>query len=326
VFALVLGHQTAPLRKDAERIRNSTVRGGVVAVLQSVMDSPVGTFIAALNRSENDFLSSFSVSAMVRSSEASEKLMPDSDASKNASWAPISDAEAGFQGTRKPEEKQKAPEKQLVYLFGDSLMGGLGPAIANRLRDQHDLVIKNLSKQNSGLSYPSFFNWPKQIRKKIGEKKPAAVIVMLGANDPWDMAVRQKFVPFGSPEWMEEYAARVHEIMSFCMENGVPIAWVGMPPMRKDKFDRQVTVCNRIYEEEAKKTGALYVSSRDILTGGDGLYTKFLANEKGGRAVARADDGIHFSAYGADRLADYVLRSMKESGMLPSEKIETKNL
>ena len=71
-----------------------------------------------------------------------------------------------------------------VFFAGDSLMQGVAPHVQKHLQEKFDIKTINLSKQSTGLSYPSFFDWPKTIQDTISANKQIKVLVVfLGANE-----------------------------------------------------------------------------------------------------------------------------------------------
>lgn len=52
-----------------------------------------------------------------------------------------------------------------VFFAGDSLMQGVAPFVQKSLKQQYGIESANLSKQSTGLSYPSFFDCRKRLKK-----------------------------------------------------------------------------------------------------------------------------------------------------------------
>ena len=77
--------------------------------------------------------------------------------------------------------------KTRFLLIGDSLMQGIGVVLPRMLK-QHNFLAKNIAKQSTGLTYPSFFNWEQATREAFNQYSNIGVLVVcLGANDPWNM-------------------------------------------------------------------------------------------------------------------------------------------
>jgi lysophospholipase L1-like esterase len=206
--------------------------------------------------------------------------------------------------------KERARLTGPVLLVGDSLMQGVAPSLERKLKKEFSLQVINKGKQNTGLTYLKYYNWPERVKGLISEIHPSVIIVMLGANDPWDMLVNGKFVKFGGPQWQEEYARRVRDIMQASKDQGIDLYWIGMPAMRREQLDEGSNICDEIYQSETEKAGVSFVPTRDALSGSDGGYTQYIRTSKGRRVLLRADDGVHFSVKGADIIADLVIAKM----------------
>ena len=109
------------------------------------------------------------------------------------------------------------------FLFiGDSLMQGVAIALN---RDLIDLGLKanDLSKQNTGLSYKSYFDWAKATKEAFAKNPNIKyLVVLLGANDPWDIKKGGVYHRFGSDSWIDIYTYRVNEIINIAKVMNVP--------------------------------------------------------------------------------------------------------
>ncbi len=93
----------------------------------------------------------------------------------------------------------------------------------------------------------------------------------------------------------------------------VPVAWVGLPPMRNDRLNAQVVKLNELYKERAEKAGAKYIDIWDAFADENGEYNAYGPDINGQNAKLRAADGIHFTKAGARKMAQF-LEERKSSG------------
>ena len=56
---------------------------------------------------------------------------------------------------------------QRIFFAGDSMMVGVAPHLAARLRREYGLSSLDLSRQSTGLAYPGSFNWPATIEQTL---------------------------------------------------------------------------------------------------------------------------------------------------------------
>ncbi|EOH9120587.1 DUF459 domain-containing protein, partial [Campylobacter jejuni] len=125
------------------------------------------------------------------------------------------------------------------FLFiGDSLMQGVAIALNRDLRNLN-LKVTDLSKQNTGLSYKSYFNWSKATNEAfVKNSNIKYLVVLLGANDPWDIKKGGNYHRFGSPSWIDIYTNRVDEIIKIAKKHKAKVFWFEIPPVKKEDLNK----------------------------------------------------------------------------------------
>lgn len=213
------------------------------------------------------------------------------------------------------EAKQRAAEaiksqftltkSDQVFFAGDSLMQGVAPYVQKSLLENYEIKTVNLSRQSTGLSYPSFFNWPQTIKDTIANNPAIKVLVVfLGPNDPWDMpsAAGGKYLRFQSPDWEIEYRSRIADIIQYAQQAKVNVMWLSPPHMRKDSLNQQMMYLNAVIEDEVKKQKGFIIDTRPLLGGKGEVYSDYLHSD-GKEIKTRSADGIHFSPEGQKVIA-----------------------
>ncbi|MDE6978982.1 MAG: DUF459 domain-containing protein, partial [Helicobacter sp.] len=195
----------------------------------------------------------------------------------------------------KPNSLQKG---DVVVLIGDSLMQGVGITLVSLLK-KHGAVPINLSKQSTGLTYSQHFDWEKALANALAEQPARYVIVMLGANDPWNMIDpenKARYVKFKSKRWEEIYRARIQSLLTLAHEHGAQVFWYETPYMKKEKLNDGILYLNMLYEDEVQKNDAIFLHSNAVLSEGE-AFSAYIT--RGGKKIkVRANDGIHFSPEG----------------------------
>lgn len=196
-----------------------------------------------------------------------------------------------------------------VFFVGDSMMQGVAPHVRRTLYRKYHIRSIDLSKESTGLSYPGFFNWPKTVRDTFAQHPDIRLmVVFLGPNDPWDFPIKrgEPYAKFESPAWEAEYRRRVELLLSAARAHHARVIWLQVPYMRSHKLNRQVAYLDTIYQSEAAKAHAIYLTVDDALG-----YTKpqfsYYTNIDGRRHKVRIDDGIHFTIRGQKLIAKRVL-------------------
>jgi hypothetical protein len=81
--------------------------------------------------------------------------------------------------------------------------------------------------------------------------------------------------------------------------------------MSKADYSNAIGQISSIQRLAVFSSGAEFVDIYDRFLGEDGKYSSFGPDLNGNRVRMRKDDGIHFSAAGADKLAFYLSQSIK---------------
>lgn len=194
------------------------------------------------------------------------------------------------------------------FLFiGDSLMQGVAIAIN---RDLIDLGLKanDLSKQNTGLSYKSYFDWAKATKEAFAKNPNIKyLVVLLGANDPWDIKKGGIYHRFGSDSWIDIYTYRVNEIINIAKQHHAKILWFEIPPVKKNELNEKIQILNKIYSEEILKNKQIFINTKLFFSVNDEFST-YIKNENNKSIKMRTDDGIHFTSNGAKEMSKLLLQ------------------
>ncbi|EIE6714607.1 DUF459 domain-containing protein [Campylobacter coli] len=194
------------------------------------------------------------------------------------------------------------------FLFiGDSLMQGVAIALN---RDLIDLGLKanDLSKQNTGLSYKSYFDWAKATKEAFAKNPNIKyLVVLLGANDPWDIKKGGVYHRFGSDSWIDIYTYRVNEIINIAKQHHAKILWFEIPPVKKNELNEKIQILNKIYSEEILKNKQIFINTKLFFSVNDEFST-YIKNENSKSIKMRTDDGIHFTSNGAKEMSKLLLQ------------------
>lgn len=223
-----------------------------------------------------------------------------------ATPAPITTAE---KSTAEPAQKKYVPPAvQRILFAGDSMMQGVAPLVIRELKARHpDWLLRNESQQSTGLTVKRRLDWVEKIKQEIVAHQLTTVVVFLGPNDPWDIYEQRQVIRFPSPEWEALYSARVSEICEFAKEKKVHLIWIGLPAMKEKRVYRGATVQNPIFRANMTRYGFDFVSTEALIGRLDQPYGRYGTDQQGKKINLRADDGIHFSPQGLQRIADAVL-------------------
>ncbi len=193
--------------------------------------------------------------------------------------------------------------------------------------------------------------WPQVTRDLLATVKPNIVIVMLGVQDrqpirekatppkaqakPGDNAPSEKKAEqdaeqpviaapepqapaksggtyeFRSEKWEEAYARRVDEMIAAARSGGAAVVWVGLPAIRGQRSTGEASYLNEIYRARAEKAGIFFVDVWDGFVDEGGRFATYGPDVEGQNRRLRTPDGVHFTKYGARKLAHYVERELR---------------
>ena len=208
-------------------------------------------------------------------------------------------------------EKRIRPATERILFAGDSMMQGVAPLLMRELKATHpDWLLRNESQQSTGLIVKRRLDWVEKIKQEIVQYRLTTVVVFLGPNDPWDIYERKQVIRFPSPEWEALYSARVSEICEFAKDKKTHLVWIGLPTMKEKRVHRGAVVQNPIFRDNMKRYGFDFVSTEALIGRLDQPYARHAIDAKGKQINLRADDGIHFTSQGLQRIASAVLTTI----------------
>ncbi|EAH6863619.1 DUF459 domain-containing protein [Campylobacter upsaliensis] len=195
-------------------------------------------------------------------------------------------------------------------LIGDSLMQGVAVALNKDLKNL-GLKVVDLSKQNTGLSYKSYFDWAKETTKTLqNNKKIKYLVVLLGANDPWDIKKGGIYHRFNSKSWLEIYTQRVDEILKIAAKYNAKVLWYEIPPVKKDDLNKKLSILNQIYSQEILKNKGIFINTKLFFSKND-AYSAYIKDGNNKSIKVRSDDGVHFTPSGAKEMSKLLLEYIK---------------
>ncbi len=208
-------------------------------------------------------------------------------------------------------EQETAPTT-FVLVLGDNLAEWLAYGLEEAFEDIPELGVTDKSRLSSGLARPEFHDWIKGIPEVLAqETKVDFIVMMVGSNDRQAIRLdRESFEP-GTDRWRELYVQRVDAAMQAMKARGVPVYWVGVPPLRGQRISVHMAQLNEIYKERAQKNGVTYVDVWNGFVDEHGNYTQFGPDFAGQVRRLRTNDGVHFTAAGARKLALFMEQDLR---------------
>jgi hypothetical protein len=194
---------------------------------------------------------------------------------------------------------------RVVALAGDSMMAvGLSDVLLRDAAGDKNLQVVKAYRSGTGLARPDVFDWMQEYPAMIGNRQPDVIFVAIGANDGQGFVEDGKVLPFASDAWIRVYRQRTAAFLDLLTEHGARVVWVGLPPMKPERFNERTALINRIaYSVVSQNAQATWWNPVSFLGDEAGDYREFATLANGKTMRIRAADGIHLSDDGAELLA-----------------------
>ena len=140
------------------------------------------------------------------------------------------------------------------------------------------------------------------------EPRPAPEAASAAAEAPGSRGA--KTFEFRTDDWSEAYIRRIDDTIAALKTSGVPIFWVGLPPLRAGRAAADIPFLNDLYRSRSDKAGIVYVDVWDGFVDEDGRFAQSGPDFEGQTRRLRAGDGVHFTQAGARKLAHFVEREI----------------
>ena len=202
---------------------------------------------------------------------------------------------------------EKAADATRLAVFGDSLAVDLAKALERFYAEDPNLVVIGQGVGSSGFVRADYFDWDKAIGEQIAADSFDLAVVIMGINDRQDIG---SYAALSEP-WNAAYQARIADFLGQLRAARKPVIWVGLPPMAKGDYSTAMTQISNIQKLASFSGGAEFLDIYERFLGEDGKYSSYGPDVSGQNALMRKDDGIHFSAAGADKLAFYLSQTIR---------------
>jgi hypothetical protein len=118
---------------------------------------------------------------------------------------------------------------------------------------------------------------------------------------------------FKTERWAELYSKRVDETIAALKSKGVPVFWVGLPPIRGTRSMGEMAYLNDIFRSRAEKAGAIYIDVWDGFVDENNRFAQSGPDFEGQVRRLRTADGVHFTAAGSRKLAHFLEKEIRRA-------------
>jgi hypothetical protein len=198
-----------------------------------------------------------------------------------------------------------------VLVVGDFLANGLGSGLEDAFSASPGVTLQTRGTIASGLVRPDYYDWPAKLPQMLDSLKPAAVVVMIGANDRQQMVAPGLNEKFGTDTWLLAYEERVQAFAKLVTARHIPLLWMGLPPFASDDATADILRMNQIYKSQAESVGGEFVDLWDGFTDEDGRFLITGSDINGQQVRLRTADGVNMTAAGRRKMAFYAEKPLR---------------
>ncbi|MGQ4273527.1 SGNH/GDSL hydrolase family protein [Terrihabitans sp. B22-R8] len=204
--------------------------------------------------------------------------------------------------------KRKVEPTTFVAVLGDSLARDLAKGLDQALEERPEVGLVREIRPGVGFLKETDRSW-KAIADDVLNRTPpmAAAVVFMGPHD--DPPVKGKAeqpADSGISPWTDLYAARVDDITLAFRLKGIPLLWVGLPPVADARVNADNAFLNELVQQRVTSLGATFIDVWEGFVDEDEAFTAQGPNLGGQIVRLRTADGVHFTEEGAGKLAHYV--------------------
>lgn len=211
-----------------------------------------------------------------------------------------------------PPAVEKAADAKTVLVIGDFMARSVARGLDEAYSDNPKVIVEEATNGSSGLVRDDFYDWPEVLPGLIEEKKPDALVMMIGANDRQALSTPAGSRSPGTPEWRAAYAERVGEVATILAGAGVPAFWVGLVPVRSGAMSKDYSGFNSIYRERIEPQNIRYVDVWDGFADAEGKFAGSGPDISGQTAQLRDSDGLNFTRAGQRKLGFFVQQALDQ--------------
>jgi hypothetical protein len=208
-------------------------------------------------------------------------------------------------------EVPKAPNATRLAVMGDSMATDIAAALERFYADDPNLVIVPMTKGDSGFVRTDYYDWGKTVDEEIAKNSFDIAVMIIGINDRQTMKADGESFKSLTDGWTTLYRARLNAFVAKFRAANKPLIWIGLPPMSSASFSQAMNQISNYERLAVFAGGGEFLDIYDRFLDDSGKYSSFGPDLNGQRVRMRKDDGIHFAAGGADKVAYYLSQSVR---------------
>jgi len=196
-----------------------------------------------------------------------------------------------------------------IGVIGDSFGEGIYAATNGQFQESDGFQVYSFAKEGIGLTRYQSLDVLAHVKSRFAQTPIDIAIIDFGANDTQGVRQGGHGAAYMTPRWQAVVGGRAAELVTYLRQQGVAVAWVGLPRMRKPDFDRDVQAMNAFYTGLMCKLGVPFVNPVAASEDHQHRFAMELIDSSTKQPyIARAEDGVHMSFHGYREITKPVLQ------------------
>jgi hypothetical protein len=205
----------------------------------------------------------------------------------------------------------KSPDARKILVIGDFMASALADGLTVAFEADPGIAIEKAADGSSGLVRADHLDWPKTLETKIGELKPALIVIMIGTNDRQPMDVGGTMEKFRSEVWNAEYEKRVTALIAVISNHKLPFIWTGLPAFQAPSLSADAATFNNFYRSKVEPAGGTFIDIWDGFADENGKFIASGSDVNGQPVRLRGSDGLSLTKAGKRKMAFYLEKDLR---------------
>ncbi len=191
-----------------------------------------------------------------------------------------------------------------IGVLGDSFGDGIWAATAQNFLKKKGFKVSQWSKEGIGFTRYRSLDLLDDAKSRFAAQPIDVAIIDFGANDTQGVRDGNHGFVYMTPGWQKVIGGRVEALVTYLQGEGVAVAWIGLPRMRKADYDSQVQSMNNFYTGLMCRLHVPFTNPVPVSEDKDHHFSKELVDPFTNKSYnARAEDGIHMTFHGYSVIA-----------------------
>lgn len=199
-----------------------------------------------------------------------------------------------------------------IWVMGDSLADGAWIGLKRQFNGDETVRIEKKSRVNTGIVRSDRFDWNDAVRNFSTNGEFQIAVLMFGANDLQSIRAPGRRHHFKTDGWYEHYIERIDAMLADLTKSDIAVYWIGLPIVKKPSWRGHYAYINEIFRDRAQQFGVKFIDVWGEFADGDGDYTAYGIDVRGKQTKLRAQDGVHFTTPGYEKLAKFVADEIRK--------------